>query len=222
MIYKSLGRTRRAALQTCAILVSALILGGCGRGLEPTLAGTKNGKFTGTAYISAGEDFTLIVDVQAARIAERQEFLPLHIAYLNKSDKRTLVRRESFILETTDGSTLPVVGYREFTKSYPRHRVDLRVARNFIESLNGRYPSPPFRRRGLEFFPLRESGDVPRDEIELSPGDLGVGFIYFRLPDDGLLDDLGGSRLLFTPTGDGANGEQFVIELQVYRAKSKS
>lgn len=208
-------------LKLSLMIVAAIATIGCGRGLEPTNAGTKYKKFTGTAYTSSGDDFTLIVDVQAARIAERQEFLPLQIAFLNKAKSRTMVRRESFILETTDGTRLPAVGYREFSKSYPRHRVDIRVSRNFLESLNGRYPSPPFRKRGLEFFPIRESGDVPRDQINLAQGDLGIGFVYFRLPDDTLLDEVGGCRLLFTPAIDGVDGEQYVVELQVYKAKAK-
>jgi hypothetical protein len=138
LIKKSSGRIRSTTLQACFFVALLVSVAGCGRGLEPTNAGSKYKKFTGTGYTSAGENFTLIVDVQAARIAERQEFLPLQVAFLNKADQRTMVRRENFILETTDGALLPAVGYREFASSYPRHRVDLRVARNFTASLNGR------------------------------------------------------------------------------------
>ena len=171
--------------------------------------------------MSNGEEFTLIVDVQASLIAERQEFLPLYVAFLNKGQQRIELARENFILETSDGTRLPLVAYREFNTKYPRHRVDLRIGRNFFEAINGRYPSPPFRKRDIEFYPINESGDVPREMISLAQGELGLGFVYFRLPSDDLLDDVGTARLLFKPAGPGADGQQYVVDIQTYSLKTK-
>jgi len=206
---------------TCVLLsVLAVVSGtGCSRALQPTGAENRYKKFTGTAYTSAGERFSLIVDTQASRIAERQEFLPLMVAFLNKSDERIDVFRESFVLETSDKTRIPAVAYREFAKEYPRHRVDLRVGIHFAEAINGRYPSPPFTKRALEFYPLNESGTVPRDDISLRQGEMAVGFIYFRLPDQETLDAMGNCRLLFTPGGEDT---QYVLELQSYKAKKKN
>jgi hypothetical protein len=56
----------------------------------------------------------------------------------------------------------------------------------------------------------------------LARGDLATGFIYFRLPNDRLLDSLGRCRLLFSTSADENAGERYVVDLQVYKAKSKN
>ena len=58
-------------------------------------------------------------------------------------------------------------------------------------ALNGRYPDPPFRHRALDFYPHRSSGVVPREDIELSQAEMAIGFMYFRLPNEEVLDDFG-------------------------------
>jgi len=191
---------------------------GCARAMQPTDPESRYTKFTGTAYASSGDRFSLIVDTQASRVAERQEFLPLQVAFLNVSNERIKIFRESFVLETSDRTRIPVVAYREFAKNYPRHRVDLRVGLHFLEAINGRYPSPPFTKRNLEFYPLRVSGVVPRDDISVRQGEMAIGFIYFRLADLESLDPLGNCRLLFTPGGEDT---QYVLELQTYLRKKK-
>ncbi len=153
--------------------------------------------------------------MRASRIAERQEFLPLLVAFLNKSESRVELFRESFVLETSDGTRLPMVGYREFEDDYARQSVDLRAGNDFLNALNGRYPDPPFRHRALEFYPHRSSGVVPRDDIELGQGEMAIGFLYFRLPNEETLDEHGNCSVLFTRSGDET---QYVLELQVYKA----
>ena len=206
---------------TCVLLLALAALTGisCSRALQPTGAENRYKKFTGTSFSSSGERFSLIVDTQASRIAERQEFLPLMVAFLNKSKQRIAVFRESFVLETSDKTRIPVVAYAEFIDNYPRHRVDLRVGIHFLEAINGRYPSPPFTKRNLEFYPLKESGDVPRNDISLRTGEMAIGYIYFRLPNQEALDALGNCRLLFTPSGE---DEQYVLELQTYQGKKRN
>jgi hypothetical protein len=211
-------RTRCSAV-ALTFLVFGLTSLGCARVLEPTAEGARYRKFTGTSYASNGDEFSLIVDVRASRIAERQEFLPLLVAFLNKSESRVEVFRESFVLETSDGTRLPVVGYGEFENDYARQSVDLRAGEDFVSALNGRYPDPPFRHRALEFYPHRSSGVAPRNDIELGQAEMAIGFLYFRLPNEEVLDDLGNCRMLFT-TGD--DDTQYVLELQAYRAKKKS
>ncbi len=210
----------RTKCTVIAIFLAAvgLAASGCGRGLEPTQEGNRYRNFTGTAYASNGETFDLIVDVRASRIAERQEFLPLLVAFLNKSEARVEVFRESFILETSDGTRLPVVAYREFEDDYARQSVDIRAGTDFLNALNGRYPDPPFRHRALEFYPHRSSGVVPRDDIELGQAEMAIGFIYFRLPHEEALDEAGNCRILFTV---GQDDTQYVLELQAYSAKKK-
>ncbi len=202
-----------------AMLLFGLTSLGCARALEPTAEGMRYRNFTGTSYASNGETFDLIIDVRASRIAQRQEFLPLLVAFLNKSESRVEVFRESFILETSDGTRLPVVAYSEFEDDYARQSVDLRAGTDFINALNGRYPDPPFRHRALEFYPHRSSGVVPRDDIELSQAEMAIGFLYFRLPNDEVLDEFGNCRMLFNIGGDDT---QYVLEMQAYKATKKS
>jgi hypothetical protein len=210
-------RTQRWIVTPFLALV--LTATGCGRGaLQPTGSDTRYRSFTGSSYATHGDEFSLIVDTRASRIAERQEFLPLLIAYVSKSDQRTRLLRESFVLETTDGTRLPAVAYREFEDDYARQNFDIRASRDFLEALNGRYPDPPFRQRDLEFYPPRGSGAAPREDIEIRNGEMAVGFLYFRLPDQDLLDESGSCRMLFTP---GDEDTRYIIELQVYRAEKK-
>jgi len=211
-------RTKCTTVAVTLLLLLAATGLGCARVLEPTADGTRYRNFTGTAYASNGDKFDLIVDVRASRIAERQEFLPLLVAFLNKSEERVEVFRESFILETSDGTRLPVVGYREFEDDYARQSVDIRAGTEFLNALNGRYPDPPFRHRALEFYPHRSSGVVPRDDIELSQAEMAIGFLYFRLPHEEALDEFGNCRMLFT-LGD--DDTQYVLELQAYKPAKK-
>ena len=204
-----------AALTFLVVLASQA----CAPALEPNVEGNRYRNFTGTAYASNGDTFDLIIDVRASRVAERQEFLPLLVAFLNKSESRVEVFRESFVLETSDGTRLPVIGYSEFEDDYARQSVDIRAGTDFLNALNGRYPDPPFRHRALEFYPHRSSGVVPRDDIELSQSEMAIGFIYFRLPHEEVLDDFGNCRMLFT---NGEDNTQYVLELQAYKAKKKT
>jgi len=210
-------RTKRTVIALPFLIGLASL--GCAPVLEPTVDGTRHRNFTGTAYASNGDTFDLIIDVRASRIAERQEFLPLLVAFLNKSDSRVEIFRESFVLETSDGTRLPVIGYSEFEDDYARQSVDIRAGTDFLNALNGRYPDPPFRHRALEFYPHRSSGVVPRDDIELSQAEMAIGFIYFRLPHEEVLDDFGNCRMLFTI---GEDNTQYVLELQAYKSKKKT
>jgi len=178
----------------------------------PTAA--RQPKLTGTAYINEGDSVHLIVDVRASRIAGNSEFLPLQVALLNRTKQDMVVNRESFSLESPSSSLLPLSTYAEFEDNYPRHRIDLRIGREFIEHLNGKYPSPPFRKRPLEFYPIKESGVPPRDEISLRQGEMAIGFIYFRLPDTGFLTGNGSSKLLIQPLNW---PESYVIDIETYK-----
>ena len=60
---------------------------------------------------------------------------------------------------------------------------------------------------------------MPRDDIDLSQAEMAIGFLYFRLPNEDVMDDLGNCRMLFTLGNDDT---QYVLELQAYRAKKKS
>ncbi len=207
---------RLRPLVIAAVAAALLVLPGCSGFKRPlTEAGaTEQPTLSRFAYINEGRVLHLIVDVRASRIGGQQDFLPLHIALLNRSKEDLVVNRESFTLETPDRKLLPLATYEEFGRDYPRHRVDLRIGRELIETLGGRYPDPPFKWRNLEFFPLRDSGTVPRDEISLRQGEMAIGYVYFRLAEPGALPDPGQCKLLLSPT---SSDEEFVVDVRAYK-----
>ena len=198
---------------------STLLLAGCGT--KQPVEGTVNpeaSKFSGTAYQNRGDLFDLIVDVRAARIGKSRDFVPLYVALRSKKNGDLEVNREGLVLATPDGTRLPLVPTREFEADYTRQRIDIRASRDFLDTLNGRFPSPPFRHRPLEFYPLMGTGVVPRDEISLKKGEIASGLIYFRLPTPETLSEVGECSLLMSVAG---SEETFVVDLNIYKKGEK-
>jgi hypothetical protein len=198
-----------------AVIVLLALAPSCNRFKKTELPNAaRQPKLTGTAYINEGDSVHMIVDVRAARIIGSAEFLPLHVALLNRTKQDMVVNRESFSLESPASDLLPLSSYAEFEDNYPRHRVDLRIGRDFIEFMNGKYPSPPFTKRPLEFYPIKESGVPPRNEISLRQGEMAIGYIYFRLPDTEFLTGDGTSKLLIQPLNW---PESYVVDIRTYK-----
>lgn len=190
--------------------------------LRPT-GGDGQDSFSTTSQISVGKDFTWIADLRASWIAgPGEDFLPIHIAVLNDSKEPLRFTRESFTLELTtdDGEkiVLPMASSEEVEKEHGRQRMDVRIGNQFLEVINGRYPSPPFFKRPLEFFSLLGSSVVPRKEISLRQAELAQGLIYFRLPKDRPPPEKTEFKLLFqpSPTTDGEPRERNVLSIQPY------
>ena len=169
-------------------------------------------KLDATSYYEQGSALFLGVDVRAARVAGPDEFLPLFVVVQPKADLS--VTRESFTLELSDRTRLPLITYREFSDDYTRARQDRRLVQNFLETLQGRFPDPPFAYRQLEFYPLKWESTLPRDVRDLRQGELGLGFLYFRLPQPAQPEER--FKLLFR----GAQlDETFVVDFPVYKTK---
>jgi len=199
-----------------ALLLLAGLLAGCA-GRRPSGAGQsakEQPTFSGTAFINPGEGFELIVDVRASWIAKRQDFLPLLIAVRNKVDERIEFTKESFRLEGSDGSIIPLASNFEFERDYRRYRIDYRAGESFLETLNGRFPTPPFRTRMLEFYPAKESRISPREEQSARQAEIIIGYIYFRIPDENFIAEDGKCKLLFRPKG---HDNDYVLDLPVYK-----
>lgn len=202
-------------LVLAALLAAVAFSPACQKKLET--ANPPQKMFTGTAAINQGKKIHLIVDVQPSWVAGRQEYLPLGFVVLNRAHEDLVITREGILLETPTGTTLPLVEYREFETEYTRQRMDMRVIEgNLLPTLNGRYPTPPFQMRPLEFFPLRQSGIIPRDFISVRDAEFATGLIYFRVPDEALLPGAGASKLLVTPRG---SDTQYVVSIDVYHEK---
>lgn len=203
-----------AALALVLTLVLALAAG-CG-GFKRAPSGLAEGqaKFAATSYINEGRRVHLIVDVRSSRLRGPDRWLAMQVAMLNVSDDEQAVTPESFVFETADRRSLPLASFEEFRDDYTRQRVDARVGNDFRESLLGRYPTPPYQWRALNFFPDRETGTPPRDRMVLRPGQMAVGWLYFSLPSEDMLGEDGRGKLLVRPS---SGEETFVVDVQAYR-----
>lgn len=161
-------------------------------------------------YSSEGKLWFVGVNARVSRMSGPQEMLPLQLVITNKTAGPARLTREGFVLETPDGKRLPVIGYAQFNDEYSRDRADISAGADYVERFTGRFPSPPFTWRELEFFPPRNTSTVPREEIETRDGELVHGYIYFARPSDEYVFPEGKYKLLFTP----APGEEtFIVEL---------
>ena len=210
---------RPAGLSRIALLgltpLLAILASGCvGYRHAPSGLGDGQAKFAKTSYINEGRVVHLIVDVRSPRLRGPSRWLGIQVAMLNVTKETLTLTPESFVLETPDRRTFPLASYEEFKRDYTKARLDNRVGEDFLESVRGRYPSPPYQKRPLEFFPPRDSGIPARDRIDLRPGQMGVGWIYFSLPEESPLDENGRADLLVRPPGE---DETWVIGIEAYK-----
>jgi hypothetical protein len=207
-------RCRRIAAAVALAVVLAVGAACARRALEvPGGSPPPERKLGATSYYDEGAAVFLGVDVRASRLSGPQEFLPLLVA-LQVKVPRLEVRREHFVLELEDGTMLPLVSYREFSEQYRRAREDLRAGRTFLETLTSRFPEPPFTHRPFDFYPLKWSSSVPRDTLGLRQGELGFGYLYFRMPHTPP-PEARFKLLLHAPE----LGETYVLEFPAYRPR---
>ena len=138
-------------------------------------------------YQNNGTELYLALDTFVSRLSlrDRSDYLPLFVAVLNKDFESLTVTRESFELELQDGGRsmrLALAAPVRQRRVYGRGTRNLRAGRAFLRMLDTRFPRPPYHWRDLEFFPLRATGTVHRDQIELRRAELAIGLIYFEIP----------------------------------------
>jgi hypothetical protein len=181
-----------------------------------SLAGSSGPGPGQTAYHSEGSALFLGVDVRAASLAGRSEFLPLYLVVANKSRATLRVDRESFRVETPSGTVLPLVTPQEFRRDYTRSRQDEQMAQGFLDAVAGKFPEPPHHWIDLEFFPPKDSSVVPRtSKVDLRIADVARGYVYVRHP-DGSPFPAGKYKLLVKPEG---SEETYVVEFEPYGEK---
>lgn len=170
-----------------------------------------------TAFYVDGDAWFLGVDVRAARVSPdgpEGEFLPLQLVITSAGAGTTArIGRESFVLETPAGELLPAIGSGEFHDAYSRGRVDVRLGLPFLESLLGRFPSPPYTWRAMDFYPQRNAAAAAREFLDLRPGEVAHGFLYFRRAAGSADWSRGRYRLLFTTL---PADETLVIDLEPF------
>ena len=171
-----------------------------------------------TSFFNEGKDLILGVDARASRITGPVEFLPVQVVVLNRRKVEMAVTRESFTLVRPDGVNLPAASPEEFWRDYHRARADARMGQPFLDNVFGRYPGPPFHWAGLDLFPGKHTGIVPRDGLNLRFGDGTFGYIYFRHPEGEGAAPGGYYKLLFQPHG---SDQRYVLDFVPYETKKK-
>jgi hypothetical protein len=196
------------------LLASICMLGvACVRGKTTALPQEPTRKPGVVDYSTEGKLWFVGVSARVSRMSGPSDFLPLNLVLVDKNAGTVTIGRESFVLETPDGVRLPVISYDYFKDDYRNDRSDRRIGEDYVERFTGRFPQPPFTWRELEFFPIRNSGIVPRDSIQTREGELLWGFVYFAKPSEDYVFPEGMYKLLFTPLPDGPT---FVVELFPY------
>jgi hypothetical protein len=165
-----------------------------------------------TTFFSEGGDVLLGADTRAAsNTPGNAELLPLLVVVLQRGKAPLSLTRESFQLFLADGTRLPAASAEEFWRDHRRARADRRLGGRFLESVFGRWPSPPWRWASLDFFPPR-NGPTPRDGLELRLSEGAFGYLYFRLP-GGLRARVGTTaQLLVRPRG---STTEMVLDLRL-------
>ena len=209
--------TRFPIAAILAIAILGPVTTGClKRGEGFTTGGPQSPKFTATSYMNDGADAQLMVDVRAAQVTGPRNFLPLLIGIEGKNKERWVIAREDIVLELPEGTLLPVADYDEFLEEYRRARNDLRLGEPFFNTLSGRFSSPPFTRRSLDFFPEKTLGIFPRKDIGMRRGEVLFGYLYFRLPEQAQV--AGVFKLLVSPQG---YGETLVVDFEPFPGESR-
>ena len=172
----------------CALLIvaAALLAAGCAwanrlpqeEGLHPRL--------TPTTYLEEGKLVAFAVDTEPAGWREKNDFVPLPIAVLNKSLPSLTLTRESFTLVDSSGRRYAMATVAEGRSIGGLTRIDFQMARNFFEVIQTTYAgwnyehavffpntldSPAYARRGLL-----------RDRVELATRSWTTDMLYFPHP----------------------------------------
>jgi len=164
-----------------------------------------------TDYTTEGKMWFIGASIRASRMAgPTRSMIPVNLVIVNKDAGPNKISREGLVLETSDGTLLPVVSYGQFEREYRDDRSDQRAGIEWIERHTGRYPDPPFTWLELEFFPLRNTSVSPRDTIDTRGRELLHGYVYFGKPSEDYEFPEGKYKLLFTPQ---PGPDTFVVEL---------
>lgn len=152
-------------------------------------------KLSTFVYIEEGDLLSFIVGTRATRYREKSPYMPLEICIGNRGLKQLTLTRESFTLVDEEGNRYPAASPRELMESYDFLDLD----RQSLAELDGiifnkfatftRYPS--------KFSPTRTSNpartlagssELVRDMVSLPRFGYLVDFIYFPLPQTGLMN----------------------------------
>jgi hypothetical protein len=202
---------RRIAIVGIMVLLALSL--SCAKGKSSRMSQPKETtrKASVTDYTTEGKTWFIGASIRASRMAgPTRSMIPVNMIIVNKDAGPNKINRESLVLETSDGTLLPVVSYEQYERDYRDDRSDQLAGIEWIERHTGRYPDPPFTWLELEFFPLRNTSVSPRDTIDTRGRELLHGYVYFGKPSEDYEFPEGKYKLLFTPQ---PGPDTFVVEL---------
>ena len=202
---------RRIAIVGMMVLLALSL--SCAKGKSSRMSQPKETtrKASVTDYTTEGKMWYIGASIRASRMAgPTRSMIPVNMIIVNKDAGPNKISRESLVLETSDGTLLPVVSYEQYERDYRDDRSDQLAGIEWIERHTGRYPDPPFTWLELEFFPLRNTSVSPRDTIDTRGRELLHGYVYFGKPSEDYEFPEGKYKLLFTPQ---PGPDTFVVEL---------
>lgn len=202
---------RRIAIAGMMVLVALSL--SCAKGKSSRMSQPKETirKASVTDYTTEGKTWFIGASIRASRMAgPTRSMIPVNMIIVNKDAGPKKISRESLVLETSDGTLLPMVSYEQYERDYRDDRSDQLAGIEWIERHTGRYPDPPFTWLELEFFPLRNTSVSPRDTIDTRGRELLHGYVYFGKPSEDYEFPEGKYKLLFTPQ---PGPDTFVVEL---------
>lgn len=161
-------------------------------------------------FFNEGKLFILGVDLRPAVVGKPKEFLPLNLVLVNlRGGPGLALSREGLTLELADGRRLPLASVEEVHRQYHQMKLDLRLSEEFVAQMRGLYHVPPFTELLLDFYPLRETGIIPRKTIDFREATRLFGLVYFRVPQAALSRPM---KLLVHLSG---NEETYVVPFQL-------
>ena len=200
-------------IATVGMMVLMALSLACAKGKSSRMSQPKETtrKASVTDYTTEGKTWYIGASIRASRMAgPTRSMIPVNMIIVNKDAGSNKISRESLVLETSDGTLLPVVSYEQYERDYRDDRSDQLAGIEWIERHTGRYPDPPFTWLELEFFPLRNTSVSPRDTIDTRGRELVHGYVYFGKPSEDYEFPEGKYKLLFTPQ---PGPDTFVVEL---------
>ncbi len=170
------------------VLAAVTLLGGnaCRRRKEgpvpgvPYDSGTTSPKLSTFVFKEESKYYLMTVGVNAARMHDEDEYVPLSVVVVNRSLKPMLIYRESFtMVDPVSGARYSMAGVAEVRKQgkqfYDRKLMD-------VEHLSLKLSA--YSQVPSNFFPSQE---LVRDQIELHQFQFMIDNLYFPRPEGELL-----------------------------------
>lgn len=163
-------------------------------------------RLTRFTYISETDQADLAVDTEATRLREDSKFIPLAVGFVNITELRATITRDSFTLIDDQGKRYPLASVQDVRSMGSLRTYDQRLMRNFRSIFYTRYSS--WTQVQAVFFPI----NTP------DPAFRGLGLLYdtIQVPKMGWFSDM-----LYFPHPEGIlKGRPLQLEVKTPEMKA--